>query len=630
MTSSLYSLFYDSPRLLPNQGYSDDPGFIPRLSIRLPHPIHRIFSRDLVFGPNRYELWSLNCQRIPVYPGALLPSLHIEQIPSIVPRFDGGLGPLDPTMGPQLFDPSCPWLACVERYAPRSSPALPRPEHRSLTSLSDIWEFRDQTKGLVSVNDSVVKELLARTVQLDGEMLQAAEDVAIEDPVLAQTLWDGRPDWPTEDQVASLSSSLLFADSLDLMKFCQRGLRLRQGWLNYALERVGYTFPSFSSFMDERIPDASDNRMGFFVTDEASPFLRILLFGPEPSPCFVMHQYTPDEQPCHHSSAIELCSDMHDDLPSSFQEDNVFFRMAQEVPQLIVEQVDAYACIRKPALPSQPYAGARSLSNRQDLRSPSPVTPALRPKRSRTAPYLPPHIPIPSNRLLSLLPRAPAQVPALFESEALLLGERLPSDPLLSESNSIEDSPMSCVVETGTQRGAADADLYNPYSGVYSRYWRIESLPSRIDSPKSLFDFLSSSERQITVPTQDLLVLRNWTMENAGVYWVRFGSAETAVKVRGLLTGDARATEGFSGSLVPEEVFQRATKSVTKQAEEYQDFWHKKCVGFLKSLERQTKETIASNPQASTSSRQMNPSDLRTPQLARRLNLTLQDRLDFD
>ncbi|KAJ8474810.1 hypothetical protein ONZ45_g15822 [Pleurotus djamor] len=566
MNSFLHLSLYRSPRLLPNQGYFEDPGFIPHLTVRLPHNAPHYSSHDVVFGPDRYEVWSLNSSCVPVYPGSLLRSLHLENIPSIVPHFDGTLGPLDPTLGPQLFNPEFPWLPCVERspHPSRSS----RPEHRSLSSLHEIWCVDDPERGRVYVKDYFVEELGLRLRELACEMVTAIEDLFDRDSELAQTLWSCRPNWPSELRIESWSSILHFEESLDLVSHCQRGLRLRQGWLHYVqdLLKDSDLFPDPSLVMSHPVPRACSNRMGFFMTDAALPYLRVLLFASNPSPCYVVHQYTIEERPYHQDSPLEFGSDKHDIPATLLQGDDSFFLLARRSSRLILEGDSLYARVRSPADSHQPYADALSLSFRQGLRS----------------------------SLFSLSPS-------------------IPSTPLPAPSAPIEEEDR-----------ALDP-LYAPYTGVFSKYWRIETLPTELGSSKALADYLCSQERQIKVDPEELLVLR--TKQNESwVYWVRFDSPNLAASVRGLLLTDrGKDDRGFSGSLVPEGVFESALTRALEGVEETLGIWHPGCTTLLRGMQRQLLNATKRSPDSRSDSRR---ETRRIPSLSSRLSVTLIDRID--
>ncbi|KAF4586571.1 hypothetical protein EYR40_010583 [Pleurotus pulmonarius] len=94
---------FSAPRLMPDTGYRDDPGPVPFISkLIIPGTSPKV-AQDVSLAGRRFELWSPNSRGLPFYPGIKTPSVDLEDLAQGKKRYDGHLGPLDPTYHPQHY-----------------------------------------------------------------------------------------------------------------------------------------------------------------------------------------------------------------------------------------------------------------------------------------------------------------------------------------------------------------------------------------------------------------------------------------------------------------------------------------------------------------------------------------------
>lgn len=75
-------------------------------------------SRTVKYDGRYYIIWSPNSDYVPYYPGTLAPPRddgRLDLPPADERRWDGQLGPNDPTISPQYYDPTAPWLPLITR-----------------------------------------------------------------------------------------------------------------------------------------------------------------------------------------------------------------------------------------------------------------------------------------------------------------------------------------------------------------------------------------------------------------------------------------------------------------------------------------------------------------------------------
>lgn len=124
-------------------------------------------------------------------------------------------------------------------------------------------------------------------------------------------------------------------------------------------------------------------------------------------------------------------------------------------------------------------------------------------------------------------------------------------------------SSVSLDESSNAARRAVSAryvELYGPYSFELSEFWRIDKLPSEIQSASDFLRLLQDTAKKI--PFELLQMLRTWR-DGRAIYWMRFGDNDQAMRVRGYLSrAGVSNSDGCDGPAVPEATYALALEEV--------------------------------------------------------------------
>lgn len=131
-------------------------------------------------------------------------------------------------------------------------------------------------------------------------------------------------------------------------------------------------------------------------------------------------------------------------------------------------------------------------------------------------------------------------------------------------------SPPSTSVSSASMDGSSSMarrvvsgkhpELYSPYSFELSEFWRIDKLPSEIQSASDFLRLLQSAAKKIPFEVQQML--RTWQDDRA-IYWMRFGDNNQAMRARGYLScAGVLNSDGCDGPAVPEATYLLALEEV--------------------------------------------------------------------
>ncbi|KAF4588085.1 hypothetical protein EYR38_010050 [Pleurotus pulmonarius] len=616
------SRLFLAPRLLPDAGYRDDPGPVPFISKLILPGISPKVARDITIAGRRFELWSPNSRRLPFYPGIKAPGVDLEDLAQGKKRYDGHLGPLDPTYHPQHYQPRRPYLPFVRRHSHLNPPSL-YPEFVSLFDSPEAWSaHRSSEPGKGCIPEAYIGRLKRRNTTLIQEAGNLRDHLRDSHKKKDRALWKHRPLYPSNFNLEALRDITSFEEALDTLTAIQRGIKLRDAWVSYVrLKRQDPWNPEDRPYIFT--VEGNEQYMGVWMSDEV--FDDALLYLTRSGvACFFLHEYTPEESAFHHRTLTPYPDAVMQNYSLISAEDGPWRKAVAEsrLRPLAMSEAESVGRVRK--LPTySPKAGSLSLSNRQGYRHPS-----LRDEGSTPAPV----------KLAELEPRALTPVmlwpnadgletdlpPALSLAEAKArhaaltkpTGKTSVAETSLaapscsteakgkqrqSPSNSLPDYESDGVTEpsAANREGAAQSksraapispiavrtdeesnpipssssrkiaapllseraqELYAAYAFEISEFWRVDCLPRGCSSALELLALLKETAKKIPFAVRQ--ILRTWRQQNA-VYWIRFEDKEQALKVRGCLSSARFSNaDGCDGPLVAESVYLLALEEV--------------------------------------------------------------------
>jgi hypothetical protein len=237
--------------------------------------------RDVQHRGRRFELWSPNSSRLPVYPG-LSPADFNMTPPLRYPRTDGSGGRFDWTLHPQYFDANrlhLPFIMTPESAV--SSQHLP--EFTYLTSQWNDHPMPAQTTGTLS--REYIASLCSRAASLEEQRVAVVGDIP--------TSWDFLKclvsEAPTTETLTKFGLGMEWGECVSQVTAVQRQLREKQAWLQMlrALRSTNWGI-NISPITDD-IGAAHEYYMGCWVNGASEKLIRWLLYLG--IPCFIIHEY---------------------------------------------------------------------------------------------------------------------------------------------------------------------------------------------------------------------------------------------------------------------------------------------------------------------------------------------------
>ncbi|KAJ8690414.1 hypothetical protein PTI98_011842 [Pleurotus ostreatus] len=604
-----------SPRLMPDAGYSDDPGPIPFLSkLVIPGDYPKV-ARDVTIAGRRFEIWSPNSRRLPFYPGIKSPGVDLEDLAKGKRRYDGHLGPLDPTYHPQHYQPRRPYLPFIRRHSHLNPPSL-FPEFVSLFDDSEAWSSRAGSEtGEGHVTESYVKRLKKRNTSLLQDVKFLGDSLRESYSERDRLLWQNRPLYPSNMHIEALRDITSFEEALDMITEMQRGIKLREAWINY-VQLKNLTPRDPADFAHVFAVEGNEQYMGLWMSDEA-----LLYMTRSGVACFFLHEYTIQEAMFHHRTHTYYPDAVMQNYALISDKDGPwrFAVKRSKLRALTLEEGESVGRVKK-LLHTLPASGSLSLSNRQGYRSPSlrddrslpearklaemasrPRTPVklwhdmdgLEADAPRTASLPVAKAPRVKLKPAGMIEASGAASTPLTDDPKGKSKRREPTSPLPGYESEPEASrvatPQAMVATVSREREAAvratqgastsqasfiarahapsvpaassrAKELYAAYAKEILEFWRIDGLPHGITTPKELLELFQETSKKIPFAVPQML--RTWKGRQ-DIYWVRFGDRDQALRVRGYLSrASISGSDGCDGPLVAESTYLLAQEEV--------------------------------------------------------------------
>lgn len=236
----------------------------------------------------RYECWSPNTPVPAIYPGT--PPVNLRRSPPLdIPRFDGSLGRFDPLYTPQTWNSDNAHWAFVPNRAFRSSQSGIGSSPPEWTSLTFRWEPAappSETHGCVTA--SFHSALVKRAELLEERRKRMCARL----PPAHLTRVSAVSSYPSPSDLRPLLSPREWGDQVDLYACIQRGLMLKNAWLEMMsrLEKSKWTWQT-PPFPNGRVPSANQNWTGVWLNSAPEGLGKWLMN--QGVPVYFIHRYVP-------------------------------------------------------------------------------------------------------------------------------------------------------------------------------------------------------------------------------------------------------------------------------------------------------------------------------------------------
>ncbi|KAK7024085.1 hypothetical protein R3P38DRAFT_3194814 [Favolaschia claudopus] len=266
-TDPNYSCVYTEARLPAFAGY-DAPPLLDLSGGDLGGLALKRNRRILAINGDSFEAGSPNSTRMPYYPGVQPRGQASRELPpSDSRRFDGQLGPRDPTISPQHYDPYRPWLP----YIRRGSSELAH------TEIFKVWgAIPDYYLG--SLHPNFVDALCRKHREADrkiSELKAHSHDRSITEASIYLT---------TQESLEDVHKIRKFSCAVDVCRKLQRELLEKCAWIDMVSNSGRCRMTSIN---DE--PSKVDDRyMGLWINGANLPSQRLLTYLCAGVPCFLI------------------------------------------------------------------------------------------------------------------------------------------------------------------------------------------------------------------------------------------------------------------------------------------------------------------------------------------------------
>jgi hypothetical protein len=271
---------FTHPHVHANFDFDGVRGFDTSLRVRIPSPFP-YSGRDVCHQRRRFELWSPNSWKTPVYPGTRPAGFSLVP-PLTHRRTDGSGGRYDWTLIPQHLDrkvPHHPFILDPERAS--ANHALP--EFAYLTS---VW--RSSRKPSVGHLDPVfVSCLRDRAVTLETNRLGALYQL----PPHLHDLGTLISDAPTQSEIQKFEGDLDWDTCVEGMTHIQRLLREKSGWLRMmrALKSTDWMMGIPAAHQGDHIVPVNESVLGAWINGGDEDVIQWFLHTGVP--CYIIHEY---------------------------------------------------------------------------------------------------------------------------------------------------------------------------------------------------------------------------------------------------------------------------------------------------------------------------------------------------
>jgi hypothetical protein len=231
--------------------------------------------RDVVDQSKRFELWSPNSQKTPVYPGTK--PVGFSLVPPLPhPRTDGSGGRFDWALIPQHIDVNLLHHAFIidpARLTIRS------PEFVYLTS---VWKSLSPANGCLEKN--FLRDLLDRAEKLKNRRLDALNDL----PPGLQALGSLVSSAPSALDIRQFEGEITWDSCVEGMVYIQRVMREKDGWLQM-IGALRSTEWKIEVPLVSPLPATQEQYLGGWINGVDERVARWLLHVGVP--CFIIHEY---------------------------------------------------------------------------------------------------------------------------------------------------------------------------------------------------------------------------------------------------------------------------------------------------------------------------------------------------
>ncbi|KAJ7499114.1 hypothetical protein FB451DRAFT_1161682 [Mycena latifolia] len=266
------------------------------LPFKLPTTAHS-HERQVSYKGTRYRIWSPNSQQDPYYPGRFISNIPLPHDPPLpdrtLRRFDGHLGPQDPTISPQYFNIWEPWLPFIKRDL---HDAFLDGTPIEFIKIYDLWEVDDYC-GRIS--QTFIETMVIKNQTLDSRVSLLKSDLTVQG---RKVLYSAPAFSPSRSEIQKLQKIKQYDAAVDEVRRLQRLLLKKQAWIDMAVECVGHHREQVS------IPSVDDTRMGVWLNgDCASESQCLWLLTMACIPCFIIEQLRGKAANCENVASSFIC-----------------------------------------------------------------------------------------------------------------------------------------------------------------------------------------------------------------------------------------------------------------------------------------------------------------------------------
>jgi len=268
---------FTHPRVHADFDFDGIRGFDTSLRVRIPGPFS-YYGRDVCHQQRRFELWSPNSSKTPVYPGTRPAGFSLVP-PLTHRRTDGSGGRFDWTLIPQHLDRKVlhhPFILDPERVNHT------QPEFTYLTA---VWHSLPKP-STGRLDREFISRLCERAAMLEKSRLDAVSKLPPNLRDLATLVSDA----PTQSEIQKFGDDLDWDTCVDDITHIQRLLREKAGWLRMmATLRSTDWIMGVPADRQGHIVPVTEGVLGAWINggdeDVIQWFLRTGV------PCYIIHEY---------------------------------------------------------------------------------------------------------------------------------------------------------------------------------------------------------------------------------------------------------------------------------------------------------------------------------------------------
>ena len=283
---------HDTRRYFPRRnpsfaGYEQIPRIPPPPSYELPSSVH---SRFIAAQGRLWEVTSPNSLQNVFCPGKRPSNLNlgVKHFEEYYRRYDGHMGPFDPTRNPQLYFPDKEWRPLI--ITPAAGQPRDSPEYESVTN---CWKSDGHPAfDTGTVHGSYIDRLIRKNQEVEKRMdalYKVYSDRYSMEPS-HRSLWNPstRPLAPTSEYLDTLRHIKRFPTAVDWITEAQRGIKDKRAFVDY-VSRLQAS-PLWTPDPNVPVEMADDRYLGVWLNGMEERLARWYL--KENIPCFVVREIT--------------------------------------------------------------------------------------------------------------------------------------------------------------------------------------------------------------------------------------------------------------------------------------------------------------------------------------------------